>query len=526
LEPSTASSPIRPSIWAPRSSRPKTKIRARRESVVLPFREWFDRHVWFLSKDDADVKAELWEGQGTLVDLLEDDDVPRLIILKGRQLGVSSVLAAYVVWHAQGGRGRNVILQSQGEREAVRLLAKCKYVHRRLPADVRVPLTRANDSAMEFGSLDSRIDALPATSVAGRGEGTTLVVADEWAYHPDADENWAAVQPTLARRAKFVGLSSANGRGNFFHRMWEGAERRENGFRTLFLSWRAAPGRDDAWYATQKREYATTPHLLAQEHPDTPAEAFVASGNCVFDVEAVLRHLARCTPPTKTESVPGNGSLRIWRLPEPGKLYVVAADVAAGLTPDKKTSDACAAAVYDASARCCATLHGRWEPLRYAALLFDLGVRYAHTLLPVGFGSPTPPRPALLAVESNDRGSAVIADLRSANYPNLYVAPPAQHADTVGNHAAEFGWRTDRVSKTLAIATLQGHLAAGLDCPDRDFFDECLNFVDQGGGKMGASSGTHDDRVIAHAIALELVPRVRAVQALQSLPFETAMSVA
>ncbi len=48
------------------------------------------------------------------------------------------------------------------------------------------------------------------------------------------------------------------------------------------------PGRDDEWYEKTRRRYRSQPRLFAQEYPATALEAFLKSGNTVYDLE-VLR---------------------------------------------------------------------------------------------------------------------------------------------------------------------------------------------------------------------------------------------
>ena len=60
----------------------------------------------------------------------------------------------------------------------------------------------------------------------------------------------------------------------------------------MFFPWSATEDRGDAWY--QEKIESMLPWQLAQEYPTTPEEAFVKSGNPVFDLD-VLQEMDRRT---------------------------------------------------------------------------------------------------------------------------------------------------------------------------------------------------------------------------------------
>jgi hypothetical protein len=65
---------------------------------------------------------------------------------------------------------------------------------------------------------------------------------------------WTSAQQTLGTGGGSIILSTPNGKGNFFHKMWTGAELGENGFNTISLPWYVHPERDDKWRAIQDKQ--------------------------------------------------------------------------------------------------------------------------------------------------------------------------------------------------------------------------------------------------------------------------------
>ena len=53
----------------------------------------------------------------------------------------------------------------------------------------------------------------------------------------------------------------------------------------MFFPWSASEDRDESWYESKCE--SMLPWQLAQEYPTTPEEAFIKSGNPVFDLDAL-----------------------------------------------------------------------------------------------------------------------------------------------------------------------------------------------------------------------------------------------
>src|SRR5215467_2474679 len=259
-------------------------------------------YVYILDPEFGKIKFELWPLHSDLADFITRNN--RIIILKARQLGVSWLLASYALWRAEFKVGANVLMLSKREDEARALLAKSVFIYNNLPVFMRKKVFKQNET--EFSFIDnsipnvasSSIKAFPSTEDAGRSEAASDVICDEWAYHPYAEVNYGAYKPTIDAGGKLIGVSTANGVGNFFHKTWDAAKTPHkdwapdkpigtNGFVPLFLPWHLRPGRDQNWYLRQTDEYGDTPHLLSQEYPASDVDAFIKSGTCYFNTERI-----------------------------------------------------------------------------------------------------------------------------------------------------------------------------------------------------------------------------------------------
>ena len=216
------------------------------------------------------------------------------LTLKARQIGWSTLVAAHQFWLAFFHPDQNIIDLSRTEREAVLLLRKTKYGFKHLPDWMleRGPASLVEHQQRMGFDNGSQITSMPSASDPARGESASLIVVDEWAFLPNPEEAWASIDPVAAIGGRIIGLSTANGSGNFYHQLWVGATTGANKFAPMFFPWSATEDRGDAWY--QEKIESMLPWQLAQEYPTTPEEAFVKSGNPVFDLD-VLQEMDRRT---------------------------------------------------------------------------------------------------------------------------------------------------------------------------------------------------------------------------------------
>lgn len=420
----------------------------------------------------------------------------RTIVLKARQIGFSTLAAAFSFWETFFWSDRPEVMLSRTEREAAKLLLKSKYGYKQLPQWMRErgpALISDNQLKMVF-SNDSYIESLPSGNDPARGESVYRVFIDEMAFLPNSEEAWASIEPVADVGGRVVCLSTANGEGNIFHQLWVGSQNGTNSFKGIFYPW-SAGDRDDDWYEVKRRELPDW--QLAQEYPSDPDEAFIRSGRPVFNLD-LLRSLV-LTSPRKgyLRSLPGRnvydfvedgGPLSIWEFPDITHVYCVGADVAEGLGH----GDYSTAHVIDVTTNeVVAHWHGHIDPDLFGSdVLAKLGYFYNY---------------ALLAVENNNHGLTTLKALQRGGYRNLYRQ---RRLGQRNPQATEMlGWRTTVSSKPLAIDELAAAIRngdLGLYCDKT--IAELRTFVRESNGKMHGSP--HDDRVMSLAIANQMLKHV------------------
>ncbi|KKL03931.1 hypothetical protein LCGC14_2621190, partial [marine sediment metagenome] len=195
------------------------------------------------------VKFEPWDYLIDLFKLYIDPDVKLLIIGKARQLGITYSVVILAVWLCKFFENAKVLLLSQGEDEAFDMISRCRFVDNQLPEFLRTRREPDQRGNIGFPDTGSEIKALASTDKAGRSTDATLVICDEWEFHPYAESNFAALKPTIDGGGKFIGLSTADTSklNTFFKKKYHAARSGMGTFHKIFLPALIRPGRDKAW---------------------------------------------------------------------------------------------------------------------------------------------------------------------------------------------------------------------------------------------------------------------------------------
>ncbi len=254
------------------------------------------QNFWYIKHPaSGKTKFDLRDTQNTALDHWAKNRYS--LTLKARQIGWSTIVAAHAWYNTFFHPDREIIMISRNREYAMQLLDKSKYGMKFLPEWMlqRGPRLESNTSEKMIFSNGSSITSAPSEQDPARGSTAWLVIVDEWAFMPNGEQNWASIEPVAQIGGRVIGLSTANGSGNFFHKLWVDAEVGANQFKTMFFGWDAVPERDEAWYTMMKDN--TLPWIMAQEYPSNPTEAFIKSGNPVFDVDKILQLELRTATP-------------------------------------------------------------------------------------------------------------------------------------------------------------------------------------------------------------------------------------
>lgn len=225
---------------------------------------------------------------------------------------------------------------------------------------------------------------------------------------------------------------------------------------------------------------------------------FLVSGRPVFDPMTLKKRLMACVDPVAVGNLYEEGGLvkirkhpkgfvRMWKPPLMGHRYVIAADVAEGL----EHGDFSTGHVLDwETDENVAEWHGHIDPWTFGYELGLLGKVY---------------NMALIGVEANKDGGTVNTRLRNDAYPHLFYRMELEHRSNTKR--ARLGWQTSSTTKPLLVNALDAALRGDFITYNKELISECMTFVHQKDGTLGAQSGCYDDRVIGGGIAQEIRKR-------------------
>jgi hypothetical protein len=457
----------------------------------------------------------------------------RIIVLKARQLGISTITEALLFLWAFIHQGTNGAVVSHTDGQAQQLFEMTKRYWETWPHKVLFAEKYHTRRQIQWKETQSNLRVVTAqNSDSLRGSTLHAVHASEVAFWDNAEVLWGGLEPSIPNRhGTFVCLeSTANGIGNWFHEEWERAQTGDSAFIPLFFPWyRHSATRifgtslsrtdldteerhilklmqkegfnDETIYASlsfrQIEVRKKGEDWFHQEYPTTPEEAFITTGNPIFNRHAVddctdikrgaVGYLYRNGRGEVVFAPDPSGPLTIFRPPhdnpDPNR-YFVGGDPARS---ESMTADpSCAQVIHRSRMEQVAVWHGQCDPVQFAKEMMLMGDFYGG---------------AMLAPEVEGGGMATIGAIITSGYPNIWNW---KKGDRTTNSSNTWGWLTSYGTKRWAISEMENLLnTRSLLIHDRQTYQEILNFVEHPNGDIGnAGRKKHDDTVMALAIAV------------------------
>lgn len=512
--------------------------------AVMTPRAYIEKYLSIRTKDSRVIRLKLNPAQIRLYETLERQRKAkkpmRVIILKARQLGFSTLAEALIFQRTATKKNINSLVIAHREDSTANLFKMSRFFFENLPPDKRPMHRNSNARELVFENperdpakkaadpgLMSRIRCNTAGG-GGVGRSDTIhnVHASEFAYWSgDKTATFTGIMQAVpaAPDTMVIVESTANGFDEF-HRLWEAAVRGESDFEALFFPWfenpdyRRKPDPDmvltdrerelEELYGLDREQLAWRrwcirnncagdEAVFRQEYPSCPDEAFLTSGQAVFDNEKARARRVKaaqplrrgcfeydlCPDPTVIRGIRWRddpaGIVKLYELPRPGRPYVLGGDTA-GTGSDFFTGQV----LDNTNGRQVAVLRHRYDEDQYARQMFCLGRYYNN---------------ALIGVETN-YSTYPVKMLSLMGYDRLYVR---ELPDTyTGGIREAFGFETTSRTRPVIIAQL---VAAFREHPeivcDGDTLGEMLTFRYNGQRRPEAMPGEHDDLVMALAIA-------------------------
>jgi len=442
------------------------------------------------------------------------------------------------------------IIIAQDEDNSKRLFQMVKRFYDNLPENKKLKLGTDSKTELWWPQIDSYFAVGWAGSKkVGRGSTINNLHGSEVAFWEDAGPLISGIMQSIPQDGNIFLESTANGIGNYFYKEYQDAGSGKSIFKDRFYPWFLEPGyRADSLVGggvfvrdSEEEELAQRYNLddqqliwrrnkilelknamksgenvgtFPQEYPCNPDEAFMITGSTYFDNNKIINELIPRTPNEWREILPPlwasnlrrvrdnpRNQFDIWVAPQSGHRYIITADPSEGINTDD-LHDYCSSDIIDVETwEQVGVLHGRWEPFEYAGLLYELGKWYNN---------------ALIVVERNNHGHAVLTNLINhygypsmEGYSGVYAHRDYDSTRKSKQSTLKPGYPNNVKTKAIALGALYTVTSDGsLNIKDKRGLKQMLTFAKLPGGKLGALSGHHDDKVLSLALGAAVLTDV------------------
>lgn len=427
------------------------------------------------------IPFDLWEAQKRVLEKLINEKL--VCILKTRQVGISWLVLALILWLLLFRFPASILVLSKREDEAIALLdnTRLRGMYNRLPDWLRSNTVMINDKkqfAITRGDAISTVRAMSTS--AGDSYTATCVFVDEADLVADLEKTMLSLEPTINAGGKLILVSKSDKKNpnSLFKKIYKAGKQGLNGYATDFVAWYEHPKRDQDWYENQKASaLATEGHLdnLYESYPATDSEALAPSS---ADRRFPQAFIDRNYHETEGVSVinPPMIPLQHMTYYEPPAFnlgYSIGVDCAAGLvTGDYST----AVVVEKYTGRVVAQMRGKIEPSLHAIYVKELSDYY---------------NSAVVLPERNNHGTGFL--IRARDIGMWCVVDPKDGRE---------GWNTANLQRKMFLFD---HLASTLRTNNTvlrgsELYTE-LSLIDAKTLRAPEGEGFYDDLVIAYALA-------------------------
>lgn len=479
----------------------------------------------------------------------------RIIILKARQMGFSTLTEAILFKETATKHNVTSGIIAHEAKATNNLFNMSKLYYDNLPEAIKPKIVNRNAQEIIFNTkdnkgLNSKITCMTASSDAGRSGTYNFLHLSEFAFwEVDKEDAYVSLMQAVPNNPQSMVIieSTANGYEQF-KKLWDKAVNNESDFIPIFIGWNELEEYqmpytgfelDDEEKRIKAMFNLTNEQLewrrwcirnncggdikkFKQEYPISPEEAFLSTGNCVFDTEVINNRLQEINKPIRTgyftyeydDTKPKYGALnpyngqpykeykisnikwqedekgyiKIYEMPNTPEIvkYAIGGDTAG------EGSDYFTAHVINAKTlNQCAVFKKQLDPDLYAKQMYCLGMYY---------------NKALIGIENNF-DKFPVRELSRLGYQNQYIRK--QEEKITQKTYKEYGFRTDLKTRPAIISYLKQFVREQPESiNDRETLSEMLQFITNEAGRPEAQQGAHDDLVMGLAIALRIVQDV------------------
>ena len=455
--------------------------------------EYFSRkYLKVVTKDSRLAPLHLNDAQKGMVRSFASNR--HLMLLKARQLGSTTGIAAYFFWDALFHSHMSVAVVAHTDEAVKRIFEIYRRFYANLPEFLKLETTKSRENEIKFVT-GSGIKVGSASTQSFRGGTYQRIHASEYAFWGNMELAIASLFQTATEDAIIVLESTANGMNEAYD-LWT----QENGFRKMFMGWQMDrdyilnepyfddPSEEELEYSyeqklderrfnwmvrTLRTKCGNNWNIFNQEYPATAEMAFIVTGQRFFPEQYAITSYKE--------------GYKEYFAPKPMRIYVMGVDTASG----SPGGDYSAFMILDVTRhehkdiQMVASFYERIPPSLFAKKALHYAKRYK----------------ALMVVEVNSYGMSIAEAAMADGYPMLYRS--TSFDKILNKWHNKVGYTTSVKTRPILVARLYEYITRkwlSVSC-DR-FKCEANRFQYGSRGKPQASAGQHDDMVMATGFAL------------------------
>ena len=463
-------------------------------------------------------------------------DYRKIVLDKTRQSGLSTIFALYSLWRAHFFPAESIDIVSTKQKKAQQFVKKIYSTMNSLPDWMKTPIKYQNQQEITFqhGNSTSTILSESQSENAGRSDSLSVLILDEVAFYQSermARSIIASGQPTLNKTGgQLILISTPNGvagKGAYYYEQVVSAKAGVSDTKYLEIDWWEVPDdnriqgpkkgyndilekaiKEGYYYKSEvKRKYNEFFKPIARElfldnkwlkaaYDDLNMAAyrqeilhdFIVAGAKVFSEEVLSTVEARLKDPIKKD-VLGTSEYEgwwVWKQPIPGHRYILGGDISTGTGNDFSTLEVIDVGEYEQVAE----YKGHMSTPNFSRFIKKVANLYNE-----GF----------IVIECNSIGEAVFNGLYYSEidpYNNMYKQKKTKNGVT-----RMTGWITDVKTRKLLTNDFIDWITVpelfdSIKIYSKRLWLELSTWIWSGGNKPDHSEGSHDDTIIAFALAM------------------------
>jgi hypothetical protein len=402
---------------------------------------------------------------------------------KFRQAGASTLAAAYALWFCIFNSHKTVVIISKDDDASKEIVTRIRVMYEELPTWLKPKLLKDAEHTIKFENK-SIVRSKASSKNTGRSISASLLIMDEAAFIEQAESIWTAAGPVLSTGGKVLCISTPNGVGNWYHKMYMEAESGENGFHICRIQWQQHPEYNlvegyehlyiKDWELINRKKYS-----FKQWRQEYEA-SFEGTGDTYIDGEILVSLKTNCN---NDYYIKYNNRMRVWKDPVPNHDYVLACDPSIGRERDYSAFHI--VDIYNGEQ--VAEFYSNKTPINdFAKIIADEGRLY---------------NTAYVLSERNGIGNNLIYFLKETlEYENLVM-----------DENREIGIQVTQKNRDTLLADMENAIRTNrVKINSERLVDELLTFIiDPDTGKIEADANCHDDLIMSIALSIYIFNELR-----------------